>query len=135
MPGFDPDKLLQAMMEIPPEFDKDGFVTKVEKSFVYGEPMIQYYNWGSFMPDKSGKDLVRTTVEADVPLNENIHRLKEQGICKIEDLPDGKKAVIYRGINRGAYLALGDLQQAVIHVLQVIKNSGSMKKLMESAKI
>lgn len=135
MPGFDPDKILQAMMDIPPEFGKDGFVTKVEKSFVYGEPMIQYYNWGSFMPDKSGKDLVRTTVEADVPLNENIHRLKEQGICKIEDLPDGKKAVIYRGINRGAYLALGDLQQAVIHVLQVIKNSGSMKKLMESAKI
>ena len=135
MPGFDPDKILQAMMETPPEFGKDGFVTKVEKSFAYGEPMIQYYNWGSFMPSKSGKDLVRTTVEADVTLNENVVRLQEQGICKVEELPDGKKAVIYKGINRGAYLALGDLQQAVIHILQTVKNSGSMKKLIESAKI
>lgn len=135
MPGFDPDKILQAMMDTPPEFGKDGFVTKVEKSFVYGEPMIQYYNWGSFMPSKSGKDLVRTTVEADVTLNENVIRLQEQGICKVEELPDGKKAVIYKGINRGAYLALGDLQQAVIHILQTVKNSGSMKKLIESAKI
>lgn len=135
MPGFDPDKILQAMMETPPEFGKDGFVTKVEKSFVYGDPMIQYYNWGSFMPSKSGKDLVRTTVEADVTLNENVIRLQEQGICKVEELPDGKKAVIYKGINRGAYLALGDLQQAVIHILQTVKNSGSMKKLIESAKI
>lgn len=135
MPGFDPDKILQAMMDTPPEFGKDGFVTKVEKSFVYGDPMIQYYNWGSFMPSKSGKDLVRTTVDADVMLNENVIRLQEQGICKVEELPDGKKAVIYKGINRGAYLALGDLQQAVIHILQTVKNSGSMKKLIESAKI
>lgn len=135
MPGFDPDKILQAMMDTPPEFGKDGFVTKVEKSFVYGDPMIQYYNWGSFMPSKSGKDLVRTTVDADVTLNENVIRLQEQGICKVEELPDGKKAVIYKGINRGAYLALGDLQQAVIHILQTVKNSGSMKKLIESAKI
>jgi beta-glucosidase len=52
----------------------------------------------------------------------------------VEDFTDGGKAVVYRGINRGAYLALGDLQQAVINVLSNIKNSASMKKLMESAK-
>ena len=134
MPGFDPDALLQAMMETTPEFAEDGFVKKIEKAIQYDDPMIQYYKWGSFLPDKDGTDYVRTTVAADVPLNENVLKYQELGLCKVEDFTDGGKAVVYRGINRGAYLALGDLQQAVINILSTIKNSASMKKLMESVK-
>ncbi len=135
MPGFDPDEILKSMMEIAPQFTEDGYVEKVEKNFVYGDPMIQYYKWGSFMPNKHGKNLIKTTVAANIQLNENVLKYQEMGICNIQELPNGDKEITYRGINRGAYLALGDLQQAVINILNTIKTSASMKKLMDSANI
>lgn len=133
MPGFDPDKILEAMMENPPTFADDGYVTVFESSYVYGEPMIRYENWGSFMLDKQGKDFVSTTVAANGKLNEKVLKLQRKGLCKIEENADGSKTVVYKGINRGAYLSLGDLQQAVIHILTEIKNSAAMKKLIKNA--
>ncbi len=135
MPGFDPNKILEAMMAIAPTFAEDGYVTVVEKSYVYGEPMIRYENWGSFLPDKNGEDEIKTTVEPGVALNEKVLKMQEQGLCHIEDTQFGTKIITYKGIDRGAYLCLGDLQQAVIHILNEIKNTGSMKKLMENANI
>ena len=135
MPGFDPDKILEAMMETAPVFGDDGYVTLVQMAYVYGEPMIRYENWGSFMPDKKGKDYVFTTVATNVAVNSKTLKLEKQGLCRIEENPDGSKNITYRGINRGAYLSLGDLQQAVIHILNEIKNTAAMKNLMENAKI
>lgn len=135
MPGFDPDKILEAMMDTKPIFGDDGYVEVVQMAYMYGNPMIIYENWGSFMPDSKGKDYVSTTVGANTKLNEKVLRMQRQGICNIEENADGSKLVTYRGIKRGAYLSLGDLQQAVIHLLSVIKNSAAMKKLMENANI
>ena len=133
MPGFDPDKILEAMMATMPTFAEDGYVTVVEKYYVYSEPMIRYENWGSFLPDRNGADIVQTMVKPGVKLNEKVLNLQEKGICKIVNNADGSKLVTYKGINRGAYLSLGDLQQAVIHILTEIKNSAAMKKLLKNA--
>ena len=135
MPGFDPDKILEAMMETAPVFGEDGYVTLVQMAYAYGEPMIRYENWGSFMPDKKGKDFVSTTVATNVALNPKVLKMEKQGLCKIDENPDGSKSITYKGINRGAYLSLGDLQQAVIHILSELKNTAAMKRLMENAKI
>ncbi|MBR1624014.1 MAG: glycoside hydrolase family 3 protein [Pseudobutyrivibrio sp.] len=135
MPGFDPDKILEAMMEAAPVFGEDGYVTLVQMAYAYGEPMIRYENWGSFMPDKKGKDFVSTTVATNVALNPKVLKMEKQGLCKIDENPDGSKSITYKGINRGAYLSLGDLQQAVIHILSELKNTAAMKRLMENAKI
>ena len=130
MPGFDPDKILEAMMETTPIFAEDGYVTIVEKDYVFGEPMIRYENWGSFLLDKNGADRVQTLVKSGIKLNEKVVKLQEKGICSVTENADGSRLVTYKGINRGAYLSLGDLQQAVIHILSEIKNSAAMKKIL-----
>lgn len=135
MPGFDPDHILEAMMETAPTFTPDGYVEVVKKAYVYDEPMIVYEKWGSFMPDKNGKDTVTTVVLPEAEINPKVLELEKQGICKIKEEAGGARSIIYKGINRGAYLALGELQQAVMNILLVIKDSAAMKQLMESANI
>lgn len=135
MPGFDPDKLLEAMMNVPPTFEADGYVTVVEKHIVYNKPMIQYEMWGSFLPDKEGDTYISTSVEPSQQLNEKLKRMEQEGICEIKVEADGSKTITYKGFNRGPYLALGDLQQAAIHILSEIKSTNAMQKLIKKANI
>jgi beta-glucosidase len=133
MPGYDPDKLLEAMMNVSPTFEPDGYVTVVERAVLYGIPMIKYERWGSFKLDKKGDTVVTTTVEPGREINEIVFKLQKEGLCKIKEEVDGTRKITYKGFNRGPYLALGDLQQAVIRLLNEYKNTGSMKKLIENA--
>lgn len=135
MPGFDPDKLLESMMNVPPTFEEDGYVTVVEKAYLYGIPMINYEKWGSFVLDKNGDTVVTAKVEPDNEVSERALRLQKAGLCDIKTEIDGTRTIIYKGFNRGPYLALGEMQQAVISILNEIKSTGSMKKLMEQANI
>ncbi len=135
MPGFDPDKILEAMMETPPSFAEDGYVTTVQKAYAYGEPMINYENWGSFYLDKQGEAMVTTRVEANVTLNPRISKLEKEGFCSVSNEADGSRIITYKCVNRGAFLALGDLQQAVMHILMTIKDSAAMKKLIDTTNI
>lgn len=135
MPGYDPDKILEAMMVTQPTFEPDGYVAQVEKCMVFGEPMISYEKWGSFKLDKAGEDTCQTTVEPNVALNEKIERLEKNGLCTVSVAADGTRTITYKGINRGAYMALGDLQHAVMHILNTTKNSASMKRILDTANI
>lgn len=135
MPGYNPDKILESMMETAPTFEEDGYVSVVETAYLYDIPMIRYENWGSFMLDKDGKDKVVAKVPADIEISEKALKAEKEGLCKIETEMDGTKTITYFGIDRGAYFALGELQQAVIHILSAIKDSAAMKKLMEHVKI
>ena len=135
MPGYDPDKILEAMMHTPPTFEPDGYVSQVEKCIVFDEPMIKYEKWGSFKLDKDGEDTCQTTVEPNVVLNEKVELLEKNGLCSVTVAPDGTRTITYKGIDRGAFMALGDLQQAVIHILNTTKNSASMKKILDTANI
>ncbi len=130
MPGYDPDKILEAMMNVPPTFAADGYVEVVEKNYMRNRPMIQYEKWGSYILDKDGADILNTVVAPKVPLNERIAELEELGICQVREEPDGSRTIAYRCTNRGAYLSLGDLQQAVIHILTEIGNSAAMHSLL-----
>lgn len=135
MPGYDPDKILESMMEVPPTFAEDGYVTVVDTAFRYGVPMIHYENWGSFLLDKKGKDRVIAKVPADITISPRALKAQEAGLCTIETEMDGTRTITYFGVNRGAYFALGELQKAAVHILSVIKNSAAMKRLMDKANI
>ena len=135
MPGFDPDKLLESMMNVPPTFEEDGYVTVVEKAYLYGTPMIKYEKWGSFVLDINGDTVVTAKVEPGNEVSERALKLQSKGLCTIKTEINGTKTINYKGFNRGPYLALGELQQAVMNILNEIKNSGSMKKLIEQANI
>ena len=131
LPGYDPDRILEAMIEAPPTFTEDGYVQRVNKGFVFGVPTIRYDCWGSFVPDKDGTETLKTEVPCDMQLNPIIPSLIDEGICTVKLRDDGIQEVEYKGYNRGAYLCLGDLQQAAIHILTEIKNSASMQRLMD----
>lgn len=135
MPGYDPDKLLEAMMNVSPTFEPNGYVSIVERAFLYGMPMIKYEKWGSFKLDKNGDSYVTTIVEPGKTVSEKALQLQKEGLCKIKEQVDGSKQITYKGFNRGPYLALGDLQQAAIHLLEEYKNTASMKNLIEKANI
>ncbi|MCR4695592.1 MAG: glycoside hydrolase family 3 C-terminal domain-containing protein [Pseudobutyrivibrio sp.] len=131
MPGFEPEKILEATESVEPDFDVDGYVKRVEDTFVYGHAMIRYEKWGSFILDREGKDYVSTTVAPNVKMSDRIPKLQEMGLCQVTE-ENGEKTITYRGINRHAYLSRGDLQQAAMHILGEIKNSASMEKLINS---
>lgn len=131
MPGYDPDKILESMMNVAPQFEADGYVSVVERAFVYKMPMIRYENWGSFLPDKHGDAVISTVVAPGVDINERAFMLQEDGVCDIRVESDGSRTLYYKGYNRGPYLALGDLQRAVIALLSEIKDSAAMKKLLD----
>ncbi len=135
MPGFDPDKLLESMMNVPPTFEEDGYVSVVEKALLYGHPMIKYEKWGSFVLDSEGDTFVKTMVTADQKMNDRIQKLQKDGLCEVKVEKDGSKIIAYKGFNRGPFLALGELQASAMHLLNAYKNTGSMKKLMEKANI
>ena len=135
MPGYDPDKLLECMMNVAPTFQPDGYVEEVKKAYLYGSPMIHYEKWGSFILDKNGDAFVTTTVQASTAVSDKALKLQQEGICEIKVESDGSKTITYRGFNRGPYLALGDLQWAVIRSLSEIKNTTAMQELLKKANI
>ena len=60
--------------------------------------------------------------------SENQQHLAE-GYARVEDNADGSRTVIYSGVNRGAYLARGTLQECAMRILKVILNSAAMDDL------
>ena len=95
MPGYNPDKILESMMETAPTFEEDGYVSVVETAYLYDIPMIRYENWGSFMLDKDGKDTVVAKVPADIEISEKALKAEKEGLCKIETEMDGTKMFTY----------------------------------------
>jgi beta-glucosidase len=119
MGGYRSQILLAALNGSAPEFGLDGYVRE-EVFKVYGgffKETVQY--WNSFELDANGPDTVSVSVKPNGKLNDKINSLMKDGIAAIEQQPDGGKKVIYHGINRGAYLSLGDVQKSVAAVLRL----------------
>ncbi|SDB51686.1 beta-glucosidase [Pseudobutyrivibrio sp. YE44] len=135
MPGYDPDKILECMLNVPPTFEPDGYVTVVEKAYLYDVPMIRYEKWGSFKLDKDGDTIISTTVAPDKEISHKAIELQKEGICNIVVEVNGDRTISYKGFNRGPYLALGDLQWAAINILSELKNTASMQELLKKANI
>lgn len=51
-------------------------------------------------------------------------------IASVEKQADGRCKVTYRGIDRGTWLPLGDMQKCAIHVLQGLLRSAPMKDML-----
>jgi beta-glucosidase len=123
MGGYRSQFLLAALNGSEPEFAPDGYV-KEEVFKVYGgffKETVQ--QWNSFEPKADGPDTVSVSVKADVKLNDKINGLVKDGIAEIEQEPGGGKKVIYHGINRGAYLSLGDVQKSAAAVLRLLSQT------------
>jgi len=129
MGGYRSDFLTAAMEGTPPLFDTDGYV-KSETHKVYGGFMTQTVEyWNTFTPMANGPDTVTTMVAPGVSLNEKVYALAKEGKAHIEELPDGSKRITYPGINKGAWLTLGDVQKCAMNVLHLAMQSISYEKM------
>ena len=131
MGGYRTQALKAALLGLAPEFAEDGYV-KTEVSKVYGgyfKETVEY--WNTFVLDADGMDHVHTNVKADVKLHEKVSEMVASGIAFVEEKPDGSKTVTYKGLNRGAYLSLGDIQSCAMHVLHSIMNSSAYDSMLK----
>ena len=90
-----------------------------------------FAKWGSFVPEKGGRDTVRTTVAVGKKLNERAQKAVAEGIATVENHADGSKTVTYYGTDRGAYLAKGTLQECAMRILNVLMHSYAMDDLLQ----
>lgn len=131
MGGYRAEKILAAMAHGTPEFTEDGAVVESVKSTHMGMVKNTFAKWGSFVPEKGGKDTARTTVATGKKLNERAQKAAAEGIATVENHADGSKTVTYYGTDRGAYLAKGTLQECAMRILKVLIKSYAMDDLLQ----
>lgn len=134
MGGYRAEKIIDMMRAEAPAFEADGAVKETIKSAHFGMVKSYLSNWGSFVPEVDGKDTVSTTVAAGTTLNPKVEEAVKNGIATVKKNADGSQTVTYCGTNRGAYLALGDLQTCAIRVLNGLMNSAAMDELLVAMK-
>lgn len=123
MGGLHVDYLESAIYGTEPVFTEDGAVE--EKIFMaYGGMMRQpMESWGAFFPEAGGPDSCTVTVAAGTELNARVQPYVQKGIATVTEQGDGSRTVTYRGIRRGAHLALGDIQYCAMNVLRYLMKS------------
>lgn len=134
MGGYSAEKILEAMSHLAPVFDETGAVKETVISKHGGLMKSTHYHWGSFLPASDGCDTVKTTVAAGVQLGERAEKAVADGYARVEEHADGSKTVSYTGIDRGAYLVRGTLQECAMRILNVLVHSAAMDDLRKRRK-
>ena len=134
MGGYSAEKILEAAVCVAPVFDEGGAVKEVVISKHGGMVKSTHYCWGSFLPKKDGPDTVKATVAAGKQPGERVGKAVAEGYARVEENPDGSKTVVYSGIDRGAYLARGTLQECAMRILKVLLRSAAMDDLKRRRK-
>jgi len=134
MGGYRAEKLLAMLKAEAPAFAPDGAVQETVKSTHFGMVKSYLSNWGCFIPGADGADTVSTTVPAGTEVSTKVEELVKQGIASVMQNADGSHTVTCSGTNRGAYLALGDLQACAIRVLTGLMHSAAMDEMLRAMK-
>ncbi len=129
MGGYSAEKILEAMVHVDSVFEEGGAVKEIVFSRHGGMVKSVHYSWGSFLPGKDGRDTVKTTVAPGKALNDRVSKAVADGYARVEANADGSRTVIYSGIDRGAYLARGTLQECAMRILNVLLHSAAMEDL------
>jgi len=89
-------------------------------------------NWGSFMPEKDGRDIYAANVAAGTEIGERAQKYIDAGIAKVVEQADGSRTVTYHGTERGRHLPLGDVQKCAMGVLKYLLGSLAWKDMMKT---
>lgn len=130
MGGYSTDIIAAAISGAAPVFDPDGAVHQTIVTAYGGFFKNKQEDWNSFIPDKNGVDIASTTVAADQKLSPSVEEAVKNGVAQVVDQSDGSKVVTYHGIDRGAWLPLGDIQKCAIRVLTGIMNAAPMDDML-----
>ncbi|MCD8067597.1 MAG: glycoside hydrolase family 3 C-terminal domain-containing protein [Lachnospiraceae bacterium] len=128
MGGVQVEAIRDAMDGKQPVFLEDGSV-EVKTIISYdGLKREEIEQWGAFLPCRDGKDQVSVAVPPEIPVGESALEYEKQGIAGIAVQEDGSRIITYKGIRRGRHLALGDLQNCAIHVLQYLLKTNAWQE-------
>lgn len=133
MGGYSTDIIAAAISGAEPVFDPDGAIHQTTVTAYGGFFKSTQSDWNSFIPDKDGADTVSTKVAAGQNLSPRVEEAVKNGIAEVTQRSDGSKVVTYRGIDRGAWLPLGDVQKCAIRVLTGIMNAAPMDDMLTGA--
>ena len=131
MGGYSTDILSAAIAGAIPVFDADGAVHRTTVTAYGGFFKNTQEDWNSFVPDKNGADTVSTVVAAKEKLSPRVEEAVKNGVAEVKEQSDGSKIVTYHGIDRGAWLPLGDIQKCAIRVLNGIMNAAPMDDMLK----
>lgn len=131
MGGYSAEKILEATVHVGPTFEANGDVKEIVTSKHGGMVKSIHHSWGSFLPQKGGSDTVNATIAPGVQPGDRVRKAVAEGYALVEENADGSRTVIYSGLDRGAYLARGTLQECAMRILKVILNSAAMDDLKE----
>lgn len=132
MGGYSTDIIAAAISGAEPVFDPDGAVHQTIVTAYGGFFKNTQEDWNSFIPCKDGADTVSTTVAAGQTLSPRVEEAVKCGLAQVSQQSDGSKVVTYHGIDRGAWLPLGDIQKCAIRVLTGIMNAAPMEDMLKN---
>ena len=121
--------MTNAVLAPKPVFNTDGRVEFEKISMHGGYYTKEAENWGSFKLDAMGKDRCTTTVSAEQEVNEKVVELVKGKEANITLREDGSKIIEYYGVELGAFITLGDLQNSAINFLNVVLKSWNMQSV------
>ncbi len=132
MGGLQVEYFENALYGAKPVFMEDGSVEEIV-NMAYGGMMRQAVeNWGSFMPEKDGRDIYAANVAAGTEIGERAQKYIDAGIAKVVEQADGSRTVTYHGTERGRHLPLGDVQKCAMGVLKYLLGSLAWKDMMKT---
>lgn len=134
MGGYSTDIIAAAISGAEPVFDPDGAIHQTTVTAYGGFFKNTQEDWNSFIPDKDGADTVSVIVAADKKLSPRVEDAVKNGIAEVAEQSNGSKIVTYHGIDRGAWLPLGDIQKCAIRILNGIMNAAPMEDMLKTVK-
>lgn len=132
MGGIQIEAIEDALLGRQPVFQPNGSVEEKRYVSYDGLKTDTVENWGVFLPHIDGMDTCEAVVAAQTALGERAQRSITDGVASLKENPDGSRSVVYRGTNRGRYLALGDLQRCAMHVLNYLLRTGAWQDVLKS---
>lgn len=120
MGGWHISRLINAVTAPEPVFKSDGSIEEMITSLFDGKKIERIESWNGFKLDSHGSDICSTMVAADIKTGNKVLELVEKNIANVVENGDGYKIVTYKGNYKDAYTALGDLQQSVIRILDIL---------------
>lgn len=130
MGGYSTDVIAAAIYGAAPVFAPDGDIRKTTVTAYGGFFKNTQEDWNSFVPCKDGADRVSTVVAAGQSLSAEVEEAVKNGVAELKEQSDGSKIVTYHGIDRGAWLPLGDVQRCASRILNVIMNAAPMDDML-----
>lgn len=132
MPGASQDKLLAAIADVGPQFDKFGIIKKRQIFDIATFSNDEVELWNDFIPDPEGIEVVKIDLGNADSIDESLLDMIYAGTAQILD----QHTLLISGrFKDNNDLYIGDLQRSAMNILRVIMKSDRFMKMIDAASV